>query len=298
MNKILTGVAIGFAGAAITLSILIINFKNKTFSDADMTVTVVKNETPTSEIKAVVPTTAKEAPPPPIPTPTAKVTPPTKPKTTIPKETTVPKKTEAPKETIPKETTVAKKETKSEKPAETPKKETKKEAPKDNLKITTGLRATGTNGCKIYYSKIDKSLYPKVHIQGGAFNAHKTASNLNAVCAIDAGMIYGEGNYFSYDKMWTNYYGHQCGETLCLHKDGTLDSIYFTPESPKDDIFWAVKGLNVYTRNGKRTDYSNVGYNPYSFIAQDYDNNYYIGAFSNANFTVMHDSLKKNNTKS
>ena len=164
---------------------------------------------------------------------------------------------------------------------------------KPKYRITTGLRATATNGCNIYYSEIEGA-EPKIKITGGSFNAHSMAKDLGAKCAVDAGMIYGVGTYYSYGKLWCASNDYQSGDTLVLRNNGWLDSVYTTSGNIHNlGVKWAIKGLNVYTKDGKRTVYADCGTNPYSFIAQDYSGNYYIGAFSNASFTVMHNSLKR-----
>lgn len=155
------------------------------------------------------------------------------------------------------------------------------------------LRAVATNGCDIYYSKItDKE--PQITI-GSAFSVPDKAREVGAAVAINAGMGYENGGvYYAYGELYHGYSGHQSGDTLVLKNNGWLDDCYVTSENVTTlGVKWAVKGLNCYTYDGEHTGYADCGVHPYSFIAQDYDGAYYVGAFSYASFSTMHSSLKK-----
>lgn len=154
------------------------------------------------------------------------------------------------------------------------------------------LRATATNGCDIYYSKISGK-EPQITI-GSAFSVPDMARSVGATVAINAGMGYSNGGvYYSYGDLYHGYSGHQSGDTLVLRNNGWLDDCWIDSNNVGDlGLRWAVKGLNCYTYNGNHTGYADCGVHPYSFIAQDYAGAYYVGAFSGASFSTMHKSLK------
>lgn len=140
------------------------------------------------------------------------------------------------------------------------------------------------NGC--YYTKVTGT-EPQLHVTGGAHIGEfsTVAKNVGAKAAIDAGMVFGDGNYYAYGKMYTNYWGNNEGNTLVLRTNGLLDSCHVNSNTiGKLGVRWAIKGLITMVYNGNVTnDVINApaAYNPaskYSFIAQDYNGAYYIGA--------------------
>lgn len=163
----------------------------------------------------------------------------------------------------------------------------------DNTDPTVGPYTNGgkysishhySNGC--YYTRVTGA-EPQLLLTGGSHIGEfsTVARNNGAKAAIDAGMVFGNGNYYAYGKMYTNYWGNNEGNTLVLRTNGLLDSCHVNSNTiGKIGARWAIKGLITMVYNGKVTnDVLNApaAYNPasnYSFIAQDYSGAYYIGA--------------------
>ena len=153
---------------------------------------------------------------------------------------------------------------------------------------------THYNANGLYYTKATGT-EPQLTITGGNFNAHSMANSVGAKAAIDAGMGYGNGNFYSYGKMWTNYRGNNEGNTLVLRTNGYLDSCHVNSGNVgRLGLRWAVKGLITLTYNGTNPGYINSDGTSscWSFIVQDYSGAYYIGSTpSNMTKTALRNKL-------